>query len=46
MKGLVAAGVIAALLVAGCGDSKSDAKKAAGPAATPITAARAEVRAL
>jgi RND family efflux transporter MFP subunit len=46
MKGLVAAGVIAALLVAGCGDSKSDAKKSAGPAATPITAAKAEVRAL
>jgi membrane fusion protein, multidrug efflux system len=46
MKGLVAAGVIAALLVAGCGDSKSDAKKSAGPAPTPITAAKAEVRTL
>jgi len=46
MKGIVAAGVIAALLVAGCGDSKSDAKKATGPAPTPITAAKAEVRTL
>jgi membrane fusion protein, multidrug efflux system len=46
MKGFVAAGVVAALLVAGCGDSKSDAKKSAGPAPTPITAAKAEVRTL
>jgi RND family efflux transporter MFP subunit len=46
MRGLLAAGVLAALLVAGCGDSKSDAKKAAGPPATPITAAKAEVRAI
>jgi membrane fusion protein, multidrug efflux system len=46
MKGLLAAGVLAALLVAGCGDSQSDAKKAAGPAPTSITAAKAEVRAL
>ena len=46
MKGIVAAGVIAALLVAGCGDSKSDAKEATGPAPTPITAAKAEVRTL
>lgn len=46
MKGLLAAGVLAALLVAGCGDSQSDAKKAAGPAPTPITTAKAEVRAL
>lgn len=46
MKGFVAAGVIAALLVAGCGDSKSDAKKSSGPAPTPITAAEAEVRTL
>jgi RND family efflux transporter MFP subunit len=46
MKGLVAAGVLATLLIAGCSDSKSDAKKAAGQPATPITAAKAEVRAL
>lgn len=46
MKSFVAAGVIAALLVAGCGDSKSDAKKSSGPAPTPITAAKAEVRTL
>ena len=46
MKGFVAAGVMAALLVAGCGDSKSDAKKSAGLAPTPITAAKAEVRTL
>lgn len=46
MKAFVAAGVVAALLVAGCGDSKSDAKKAAGPQATPITTARAELRTL
>jgi RND family efflux transporter MFP subunit len=46
MKGLVAAGVAVVLLLAGCGDSKSDAKKAAGPAPTPITTATVEVRAL
>jgi len=46
MRGLVAAGVAAALLAAGCGDSKSDAKKSAGLAPTPITAATVEVRAL
>ena len=46
MKGWVAAGVLAALLVAGCGDSQSDAKKSAGPAPTPITTVKAEVRAL
>jgi RND family efflux transporter MFP subunit len=46
MKGSIAAGVLAALIVAGCSDSKSDAKKAAGPQATPVTVAGAEVRAL
>ena len=46
MKASVAAGVIVALLVAGCGDSQSNAKKASGPAPTPITAAKAEVRTL
>jgi RND family efflux transporter MFP subunit len=46
MKGLLAAGVVAALLVAGCSDSKSDAKKAAGPPPTPVTAATTEVRAI
>jgi RND family efflux transporter MFP subunit len=46
MKGLVAASVVAALLLTGCGDSKSDAKKSAGPPATPITVARVEARSL
>jgi RND family efflux transporter MFP subunit len=46
MKGSIAAGLLAALLVAGCSDSKSDAKKAGGPQVTPVTAAKAEVRAL
>jgi RND family efflux transporter MFP subunit len=46
MRGLVAAGVAVVLLLAGCGDSKSDAKKAAGPAPTPITTATVAVRAL
>lgn len=44
MKGLVAAGVAVVLLLAGCSDSKSDAKKSAGPPSTPVTVARAEVR--
>lgn len=44
MRGLIAAGAAAALLLAGCGDSKSDAKKSAGPPPTPVTIAQAEVR--
>jgi RND family efflux transporter MFP subunit len=46
MRAWVAAGAAAALLLAGCGDSQSDAKKAAGPPPTPVTVAKAELRAL
>jgi RND family efflux transporter MFP subunit len=46
MRGLLVAGALAALVLAGCSDSKSDAKKAAGPPATPISVTKVEVRTL
>ncbi len=46
MRGLIAAGAAAALLVTGCGDGRSDAKKSAGPPPTPVTITRAEVRSI
>ena len=46
MKGFVFAGALAAAVLAGCSDSKSDAKRAGGPPATPVSVAKAEVRTL